>query len=118
MVSLEPWKEGTLIVNALDKGMVRVAISTHRSNYNTAMVVFYCFWLANADRTSFDRLVVDSCGVVDCKCDVPNSITVIVDVIVHLDVILVEWRLKSVDNLTVAYNVSASRSVAGLKSLE
>jgi predicted Zn-dependent peptidase len=93
MMGFKSWKEWSLVVNSLHKRMNSVTVGTDRSNNYTAMLVLNGLWGTYSGSTSFDSLVVDTGGIINCECNIFNTITMLCEMLVDFCALgsVVEW---------------------------
>jgi len=107
MVWFEARKEGAIVVNALYESVDGVSIGFHRCNYNLTVLVFECLGFLHSSCSSRYCLLINASSIIYCESNILDSVAVLCVVCRELCVVRIKWRRECIDNIVVAYDMSA-----------
>lgn len=107
MVWFEAREEGAIVVNALDESVDGVSVGFHRCNYNLTVLVFECFGFSHSSCSSRYCLLINASSVIYSESNILDSIAMLCVVSRKLSLVRVKRRCECIDNIIVAYDMSA-----------
>jgi|LauGreDrversion4_2_1035121.scaffolds.fasta_scaffold1045706_1 hypothetical protein len=116
-MSSKAWQEETSVVNSLDESVNSVSISLDTRDNDSPVLVLKSLRSSYSFGASFDSLLVDSSGIVDCEGHILDSVSVLLKLLGELLIARVKRRLESEDNFSISDNMGAVVSAASLKAL-